>query len=93
MKSVVCLVLATCAAPLATAFSAGRAFLSKRAATAAAARPAFRARGSLSVRMATATPKKIVVLGGDGFCGWPTALHLSDEGHEVRQLCDDGEWR
>ena len=26
---------------------------------------------------------KIVVLGGDGFCGWPTALHLSDLGHEV----------
>jgi len=27
--------------------------------------------------------KKIYVLGGDGFCGWPTALHLSDKGHEV----------
>ncbi|HEY2173443.1 MAG TPA: NAD-dependent epimerase/dehydratase family protein [Mycobacteriales bacterium] len=26
---------------------------------------------------------RIVVLGGDGFCGWPTALHLSDRGHEV----------
>ena len=26
---------------------------------------------------------KIAVLGGDGFCGWPTALHLSDQGHEV----------
>ena len=26
---------------------------------------------------------KIVVLGGDGFCGWPTALHLSSLGHEV----------
>ena len=25
----------------------------------------------------------ILVLGGDGFCGWPTALHLSDKGHEV----------
>lgn len=25
----------------------------------------------------------IVVLGGDGFCGWPTALHLSDQGHDV----------
>lgn len=20
---------------------------------------------------------------GDGYCGWPTALHLSDAGHEV----------
>eukprot|EP00325_Prymnesiales_sp_UTEX-LB-985_P025953 CAMPEP_0174723040 /NCGR_PEP_ID=MMETSP1094-20130205/39898_1 /TAXON_ID=156173 /ORGANISM="Chrysochromulina brevifilum, Strain UTEX LB 985" /LENGTH=475 /DNA_ID=CAMNT_0015924011 /DNA_START=75 /DNA_END=1502 /DNA_ORIENTATION=- len=28
-------------------------------------------------------PKKIFVLGGDGFCGWPTALHLSEKGHEV----------
>ena len=27
--------------------------------------------------------KKIVVLGGDGFCGWPTALHLSQKGHDV----------
>lgn len=26
---------------------------------------------------------KIAVLGGDGFCGWPTSLHLSDLGHEV----------
>ncbi|GGB58369.1 NAD-dependent dehydratase [Roseibium aquae] len=26
---------------------------------------------------------KIAVLGGDGFVGWPTSLHLSDKGHEV----------
>ena len=26
---------------------------------------------------------KIFVLGGDGFCGWPTALHLSRLGHEI----------
>ncbi len=26
---------------------------------------------------------KIIILGGDGFCGWPTALHLSDVGHDV----------
>lgn len=25
----------------------------------------------------------IFVLGGDGFCGWPTALKLAKEGHEV----------
>jgi UDP-sulfoquinovose synthase len=25
----------------------------------------------------------ILVLGGDGFCGWPTALHLSAAGHDV----------
>lgn len=26
---------------------------------------------------------KIIVAGGDGFCGWPTALYLSQKGHEV----------
>jgi UDP-sulfoquinovose synthase len=26
---------------------------------------------------------RIIVLGGDGFCGWPTTLHLSSLGHEV----------
>ena len=26
---------------------------------------------------------RIAVLGGDGFVGWPTSLHLSDLGHEV----------
>lgn len=26
---------------------------------------------------------KIIVLGGDGFCGWPTALYLSKQGHDV----------
>ncbi len=26
---------------------------------------------------------RIIVAGGDGFCGWPTALHLSNLGHEV----------
>jgi UDP-sulfoquinovose synthase len=26
---------------------------------------------------------RIVVLGGDGFCGWPTSLHLSRRGHDV----------
>jgi UDP-sulfoquinovose synthase len=26
---------------------------------------------------------KIVVLGGDGYCGWATALHLSAKGHTV----------
>lgn len=27
--------------------------------------------------------KKIVILGGDGFCGWPTALHLSAKDYNV----------
>ncbi|TCT37297.1 NAD-dependent epimerase/dehydratase family protein [Martelella mediterranea] len=26
---------------------------------------------------------KIAVMGGDGFVGWPTSLHLSDAGHDV----------
>ncbi len=26
---------------------------------------------------------KILVLGGDGFCGWPCAVNLSDQGHDV----------
>ena len=26
---------------------------------------------------------KVLVLGGDGFCGWPTTLHLSKAGHDV----------
>ncbi|WP_425090844.1 NAD-dependent epimerase/dehydratase family protein [Tropicimonas sp. S265A] len=27
--------------------------------------------------------KNIIVVGGDGFCGWPTALYLSRQGHNV----------
>ena len=26
---------------------------------------------------------RILVLGGDGFCGWPTSLYLSDRGHDI----------
>src|ERR1700750_1483408 len=29
---------------------------------------------------------RVLVLGGDGFCGWPTSLYLSDKGHEVTIL-------
>ncbi len=29
---------------------------------------------------------KIAILGGDGFVGWPTALHLSNAGHDVHIL-------
>ena len=31
----------------------------------------------------SAEKKKVIVLGGDGFCGWPTSLYLSDQGHDV----------
>ncbi|HEY9707469.1 MAG TPA: NAD-dependent epimerase/dehydratase family protein, partial [Oculatellaceae cyanobacterium] len=26
---------------------------------------------------------KVLVIGGDGYCGWATALHLSNKGYEV----------
>src|SRR5580658_10118934 len=29
---------------------------------------------------------RVLVLGGDGFCGWPTSLYLSDHGHDVTIL-------
>ncbi len=31
-------------------------------------------------------PLNILILGGDGFCGWPTALHLSARGHKVAMV-------
>jgi UDP-sulfoquinovose synthase len=35
---------------------------------------------------------RVLILGGDGFCGWPTALHLSARGHEV-VIVDNGSRR
>ncbi|XP_027080259.1 UDP-sulfoquinovose synthase, chloroplastic [Coffea eugenioides] len=29
------------------------------------------------------SPKKVMVIGGDGYCGWATALHLSNRNYEV----------
>ncbi len=26
---------------------------------------------------------RVIILGGDGFCGWPSSLYLSEKGHEV----------
>jgi UDP-sulfoquinovose synthase len=26
---------------------------------------------------------RILILGGDGYLGWPTAMHLATRGHEV----------
>lgn len=37
---------------------------------------------------------RIIIGGGDGFCGWPTALHLSKRGHDIA-IIDNGfrrEW-
>jgi UDP-sulfoquinovose synthase len=33
--------------------------------------------------VAADTPQRVLILGGDGFCGWPAALHLSARGHGV----------
>ena len=30
--------------------------------------------------------KKILIIGGDGYLGWPTAMHLSKKGHKVSVL-------
>lgn len=42
---------------------------------------------SISPRASNTTPggskMKVLILGGDGFCGWPTVLHLSALGHDV----------
>ena len=26
---------------------------------------------------------RVIVLGGDGFCGWPTSLHLAASGYDI----------
>ena len=33
-----------------------------------------------------AAPMRVLILGGDGYLGWPTALHFSERGHEVSIL-------
>ena len=38
---------------------------------------------SSSSPLITTPGKKVLVLGGDGFCGWPTSLYLSERGHDV----------
>src|ERR1700692_3825417 len=34
----------------------------------------------------TGVTMRVLVLGGDGFCGWPTSLYLSARGHDVTIL-------
>ena len=33
--------------------------------------------------MGATDAQRVIVFGGDGYCGWPTALHLSDAGMDV----------
>lgn len=49
-------------------------------------RPKPSTKGMMGARISMelqAKKKKVVVLGGDGFCGWPTSLYLSDQGHDI----------
>lgn len=55
------------------------------AAAEAAATPSTNGAAPAAAAPSPAEPgrKTVLVLGGDGFCGWPTALHLSEAGHDV----------
>ncbi len=37
----------------------------------------------MQLRKVMGVGMRVLVLGGDGFCGWPTSLYLSDRGHDV----------
>ena len=57
-------------------------------------RPKPSTKGMMGARISMelqAKKKKVVVLGGDGFCGWPTSLYLSDQGHGKYARLDGGE--
>ena len=57
-----------------------------RASATSVAESTHAARAALSTQFIKTEGRKIMkvlVLGGDGFCGWPTALHLSAQGHDV----------
>src|SRR5438309_576611 len=47
------------------------------------AAPSLRARARAQKYSKKENSLRILILGGDGFCGWPTSLHLSACGHEV----------
>jgi hypothetical protein len=54
-----------------------------RASSAVMVAPEVAMPASHAVGGSDSSKKKVFVLGGDGFCGWPTACHLSEKGHEV----------
>ncbi|GFZ16241.1 sulfoquinovosyldiacylglycerol 1 [Actinidia rufa] len=39
--------------------------------------------GSHQTSTRPSEPKRVMVIGGDGYCGWATALHLSNKNYEV----------
>ncbi|KAL0407696.1 UNVERIFIED_CONTAM: UDP-sulfoquinovose synthase, chloroplastic [Sesamum radiatum] len=39
--------------------------------------------GSDQASDGASVPKKVMVIGGDGYCGWATSLHLSNKNYEV----------
>ncbi|CDF35402.1 UDP-sulfoquinovose synthase, chloroplastic, SQD1 [Chondrus crispus] len=69
----------------ASSFTSRGAFAGARARPSRAARQVVRAAvdNGLAAAAAAAAPKRVLVLGGDGFCGWPTSLYLSELGHDV----------
>ncbi|PKI70691.1 hypothetical protein CRG98_008924, partial [Punica granatum] len=45
--------------------------------------PTQAASGSTSTSDGASKKTRVMVIGGDGYCGWATALHLSKKGYEV----------
>src|SRR6266566_1309799 len=45
--------------------------------------PRQRSRAALHWLNLMGVVMRVLVLGGDGFCGWPTSLYLSDRGHDI----------
>ena len=76
------LLLATTALSPTSAFTTG--FAPSRTTTTPISPPSTTQLNAAADGVANGTDqKKIIVLGGDGFCGWPTSLYLSDQGHDV----------
>jgi UDP-sulfoquinovose synthase len=66
--------------PVITSSFTAPAVFSVKAPTVSSSRSALFAENGVN---GSADKKKVIVLGGDGFCGWPTSLYLSDKGHDV----------
>lgn len=75
------LLLAAFAADPTSAFTAG--LLKGSAVSPSSSRKSFKLNAAADGVANGTDKKKIIVLGGDGFCGWPTSLYLSDQGHDV----------